>query len=165
MQMIRFPESNVRILKPVAELDYFDSQAIEIPSIIHPLEAWRVMMKKPQPILKAAFKVRDEISSLFGVKKISGFGGEIPDTVVEGDYLDFFLVEHTDESALVLTERDKHLDVMTCISTDGSSVAVTSSVLVHNWFGHAYMVPVGIAHKWIVRGSLEYLEKELAGIV
>ncbi|MBM1815016.1 DUF2867 domain-containing protein [Pseudosulfitobacter pseudonitzschiae] len=79
-----------------------------------------------------------------------------------GDKLDFFLVEYVDAQTLVLTERDRHLDVMTCISTGEHSVAVTSSVRVHNLFGTLYMIPVGIAHKWIVRGMLKHLRQTLA---
>ncbi|MEL7521783.1 MAG: DUF2867 domain-containing protein [Cyanobacteria bacterium J06553_1] len=62
---------------------------------------------------------------------------------------------------MVLTERDRHLDVMTCISINGPTVSITSSVLIHNWFGHAYMIPVGIAHRWIVRRMLRRLRLKM----
>jgi len=62
---------------------------------------------------------------------------------------------------LVLTERDKHLDVMTCIATQGPLVTITSSVKVHNWFGRAYMVPVGLAHRRIVRGLLRRVSRSV----
>lgn len=160
--MICLPNSNIRVLQPVSELNYFDSQSIRLRRKANPLEAWNAIMDHPQPVLKIAFRVRDTISSQFGIKRIGGFSGQPRQTVVVGDRLDFFLVEHTDEDSLVLTERDTHLDVMTCISTDGHSVFVTSSVCVHNWFGHVYMIPVGIAHKWIVRTSLRRLQQKLS---
>ncbi|MDR9486129.1 MULTISPECIES: DUF2867 domain-containing protein [Sediminimonas] len=56
-----------------------------------------------------------------------GYGDGPVQSVKCGDRLDFFLVEHTDENTLFLTERDKHLDVMTCAPTNGAKVSVTSS--------------------------------------
>lgn len=159
--MITLPQTNIRILEPVSGLDYFDSQSINLPRAIRPLEAWNTLMADPQPLLRVAFKIRDAISSCFGVKKIGGFSGSAVENVKVGDYVDFFLVEYVEEGVLVLTERDRHLDVMTCISSDGTTVAITSSVRVHNWFGRAYMVPVGIAHKWIVRGMLKRLRAKM----
>lgn len=96
---------------------------------------------------------------MFGVKRIGGFSGQQTLTVKVGDYLDFFLVEHVDDECLALTERDRHLDVMTCLSIQGDTLSVTSSVCTHNLFGRAYMIPVGIAHPWIVRGMLKRWRK------
>lgn len=151
------PGSTVRILAPLEQLDYFDSQAVTLAEPMTPLEAWNRLMAQPQPLLAAAFKVRDAVSSLFGVKRIGGFSSGPVNSVTAGDYLDFFLVEFVDDNTLVLTERDRHLDVMTCVSRDGCQIAITSSVIVHNWFGHAYMFPVGPAHKLIVRNMLNRL--------
>lgn len=120
-------------------------------------------MEDPQPLLNVAFKMRDAVSARFGVKSIGGFTGVRQDTVLAGDYLDFFLVEYTDDCTLVLTERDRHLDVMTCISTRDKELSITSSVQVHNLFGNAYMVPVGIAHRLIVRNMLKRLRAKLSG--
>ena len=64
-----------------------------------------------------AFRIRDAVSSAFGVKRIGGFSGKPIEFVSVGQHLDFFLVEHADDECLVLTQRDRHLDVMTCIST------------------------------------------------
>lgn len=154
------PDSNIRILQPVPELNYFDTQSVQLGRKPSPLEAWNAAMDHPQPLLKLAFRVRDAISSVFGVKRIGGFSGEQKQAVKVGDHLDFFLVEYAGDDALVLTERDRHLDVMTCISVDGTAVSITSSVRVHNLFGHAYMIPVGIAHRWIVRSSLKRVKQK-----
>lgn len=161
--MILLPDTNIRILEPVSNLSYFDTQSAVLSFEISPLDAWNIMTARAQPLLKAAFRVRDAVSSLFGVKKIGGFSGRKYENVNVGDHLDFFLVEYTDEECLVLTERDRHLDVMTCISTQGTSVTVTSSVRVHNVFGHLYMIPVGIAHRLIVRRMLNRLQKDVFG--
>ncbi|MEP2781639.1 MAG: DUF2867 domain-containing protein [Pseudoruegeria sp.] len=156
--MITLPDSNIRVLEPLSTLNYFDTQSVELQVAMHPLEVWNTQMNRPQPLLKLAFRVRDAVSSVFGVKRIGGFSGHQKSTVKVGDHLDFFLVEYVDENCLVLTERDRHLDVMTCVSTVGPVVTVTSSVRIHNLFGHLYMIPVGIAHRWIVRDMLSRLK-------
>jgi len=76
-----------------------------------------------------------------------------------GDHLDFILVEGVGPDAVMLTERNRHLDVMTCVSVKGARLTIASSVIVHNWFGRIYMVPVGPAHKLIVRGMLTRLRR------
>lgn len=159
--MIVLPKSNIRVLQPPSELYYFDRQDTVLPLETTPLAAWNTMMRDPQPLLKRAFQIRDAISSCFGVKRIGGFSGHAKDAVSVGDKIDFFLVEYVDDTCLVLTERDKHLDVMTCISTEGKTLSVTSSVCVHNWFGRLYMIPVGVAHRWIVRAMFRRLHRQL----
>jgi len=160
--MITAPNTEIRILAAIEELDYFDSQLVNLSRDILPLDAWNLVMEEPQPLIRLAFRIRDGISKLFGVKSIGGFSYARRDSVQVGDYLDFFLVEYSDETALVLTERDRHLDVMTCVSSVGNTVSITSSVKVHNLFGRAYMLPVGIAHKFIVRNMLRRLHRKVA---
>ncbi|MEO0910415.1 MAG: DUF2867 domain-containing protein [Pseudomonadota bacterium] len=160
--MIKIQNSEIRILAPVDRLDYFDSQSVALDKEVSPLQAWNLIMEDPQPLMKLAFRIRDAVSKRFGVKTIGGFSGVTQDTVKVGDYLDFFLVEHSDDRTLVLTERDRHLDVMTCVSAIDNEVSITSSVTVHNLFGRAYMIPVGIAHKFIVRNMLRRLQSKLA---
>lgn len=150
------------LIGPREQLAYLDRRSIELPVAISPLEAWNLMMAQPLPLLKAAFWLRDAISAWFGVKRIGGFTRQHRASVQVGDHLDFFLVEGVTSDALLLTERDKHLDVMTCISTQGNRLIITSSVVVHNGFGRAYMLPVGQAHKWVVQNMLTRLRRSLS---
>jgi hypothetical protein len=143
-------------------LAFFDSQSIALPRPITALEGWNLQMARPLPFMALAFRIRDAISARFGVKRIGGFSGARAMAVVPGDHLDFFLVERADPQVLTLTERDRHLDVMTCITTTGGRLAITSSVVTHNWFGRAYMLPVGPAHRLIVRLMLRRLAQDLA---
>lgn len=153
--------SNIHILGPLEDLDYYDERSTILPAPISPLEAWNLGMSKPQPFLRAAFRIRDAISSRFGVKKIGGFSGEARQSVQVGDELDFFLVELAAPDALVLTVRDRHLDVMTCISISDCTLTITSSVKTHNAFGRAYMMPVGVAHKAIVNNTLRRVKRQV----
>lgn len=81
--------------------------------------------------------------------------------MLEGDYLDFFLVEHSAPDMLVLTERDRHLDVMICLSIVDRVLTITSSVVTHNLFGRIYMLPVGPVHKLIINSDMKRLRRKL----
>ena len=156
--------SPVRTLRKVSELDYHDSRSVQLPAQITALEAWNLMTAEQGMPMRLAFRTRDAISSLFGVKRIGGFSGTRRETVEAGDYLDFFLVEHSAPQMLVLTERDRHLDVMTCVSMADRVLTITSSVVTHNTFGRLYMLPVGPAHKLIVNSYLKRLKRKLQGM-
>lgn len=156
------PGTAIQVLCPPAQLDFFDSQSVTLAQALPPLVAWNMVMAQPLPGMALAFRIRDAISARFGVQRIGGFSGRPADHVAVGDRLDFFLVEHASPEALTLTARDRHLDVMTCISVEGSRLAITSSVLTHNRFGRAYMWPVGPAHRLIVRWMLARLHRQLA---
>lgn len=119
------------------------------------------MTAEPGWLIHLAFRTRDAISTLFGVKRIGGFSGRRVEAVQVGDRLDFFLVEHVTPDMLVLTERDRHLDVMICLTVTERLLTVTASVVTHNAFGRVYMVPVGLAHKLIVSRKLRRLERRV----
>ncbi|MDX8441963.1 DUF2867 domain-containing protein [Mesorhizobium australafricanum] len=144
-------------------LDYYDSQAINVARTITALEAWTIITEQTSPLMRLAFRIRDAISTVFGVRRIEGFSGARWDNVSVGDHLDFFLVENIQPDILVLTARDRHLDVMTCVTTSTDSVSITASVITKNIFGKFYMLPVGLAHRRIVRNSLRKLKQSLDG--
>jgi len=143
-------------------LDYFDAQTVDVSQPITAIEAWAIITEQTGPLMRLAFKVRDAVSAMFGVRRIGGFSGSFRDGVEAGDRLDFFLVERIEPNILVLTARDRHLDVMTCVTTGRASVTITASVVTKNAFGRLYMLPVGPAHRAIVSGSLRKLQKTLA---
>ena len=156
--------ASVHTLRPLPELDYHDSRSVLLPVQITALQAWNLMTAGQGPLMRLAFRTRDGISSLFGVKRIGGFSGTRREAVQAGDYLDFFLVEHSAPEVVVLTERDRHLDVMTCVSMADRVLTITSSVVTHNTFGRLYMLPVGPAHKLIVNSYLKRLKRKLQGM-
>ncbi|MEL7102839.1 MAG: DUF2867 domain-containing protein [Pseudomonadota bacterium] len=68
-------------------------------------------------------------------------------------------MEHVCDTVLTLSERDRHLDVLTCISLLEREISITSSVQTHNLYGKAYMLPVAPAHKVIVKRFLKRLSE------
>jgi hypothetical protein len=150
------------LVAPRATLAYYDQQRITLPRPVTPAEAWTRIMANPLPLLGLAFRIRDAVASRFGVRRIGGFTGRAARAPKVGEKLDFFLVERADPTALTLTERDRHLDVMIAVTTQGHDLAITASVITHNRFGRAYMWPVGPAHRLIVRAMLRRLQRSLA---
>ncbi|WP_369927566.1 DUF2867 domain-containing protein [Leisingera sp. XS_AS12] len=159
--LARATTARIQVLAPKAELDFFDTRSIDLPRPVTPLEAWRLMHARPLPGLRMAFWLRDAISARFGVRRIGPISGATPRQLSPGDKLDFFLVEAISDRILTLTVRDRHLDVMTCLSSHNGGLTVTSSVKTHNLFGRAYMVPVRPAHKLIVTLCLKRLRQAL----
>jgi Protein of unknown function (DUF2867) len=156
------PDTHIQMLAPAAELDFFDQQSVRLPKNLGATDAWINIISRPAPLLKMAFSIRDAVSALFGVKRIGGFTGQYPETVKVGDKLDFFLVEHVSPDVLTLTARDRHLDVMTCISLSHQVLTITSSVKTHNRFGRFYMLPVAPVHRLLVRSDLKRLRRALS---
>ncbi|RUS64975.1 DUF2867 domain-containing protein [Pseudorhodobacter sp. E13] len=153
---------HIPLVAPAEQLDYHNAQSLTLPRAITALEAWNIAMRNPVPGMAAAMWLRDRISGLFGVTPIIGFSGTQRANVQRGDRLDFFLVEDITDQLLVLTARDRHLDVMTTVTTYDQILTITSSVITHNRFGRAYMLPVGLAHKVIVWWILRKLAAELS---
>ncbi|MFD2208022.1 DUF2867 domain-containing protein [Kiloniella antarctica] len=159
--IVTYKKTNIHIVAPVEELDFFDTQFVSLSKEIRTIEAWRMIASNPPRMLKLAFLLRDKVSAFFGVQRINGFSGGCPDQVQVKDQLDFFVVEYISDTVLTLTVRDKHLDVMTCITTDHERLTITSSVKTHNAFGRVYMIPVAPAHRLIVSKDLKRVKQEI----
>ncbi|MFW8634113.1 DUF2867 domain-containing protein [Cribrihabitans pelagius] len=159
--LARAATARIQVLAPAADLDFLDTQSIVLPVPLTPLEAWNLMHARPLPGMKLAFRLRDAVSACFGARRIGGISNKAHANVHPGDKLDFFLVEAISPEVLTLTVRDKHLDVMTCITCSSGVLSVTSSVKTHNLFGRAYMIPVRPAHKLIVALTLKRLRQAL----
>lgn len=157
-----FPKGTM-LIAPMDALDWHHVARQRLKGEWTATEVWNRAMERPLPLIGLAFWIRDQISSLFGVRKIGGFSGrrQVP---VLGEKLDFFRVEAVSDHVLALTERDKHLEVMACITAqplgDQTEVAITGSVRIKSAFGRAYMLPVGPAHRLIVWQMLQRLHAD-----
>jgi Protein of unknown function (DUF2867) len=96
------------------------------------------------------------------VRRVGGFSGRHGDAPGVGDTLDFFRVERAAPDFLTLTGRDRHLDVMTCVTCEGTRLSITASVVTHNRFGRVYMSPVAPAHRLIVAAMLRRLARQMS---
>ncbi|HEY8357882.1 MAG TPA: DUF2867 domain-containing protein [Ramlibacter sp.] len=142
------------VVAPRDDLDFFHSQTVSLPKPISALEGWELLVRQPLPGLSAALRIRDAVSSLFGVKPLASKSAHRPGPAKVGDRLGFFLIERIEPEILTLSARDRHLDTLTCITVFDQQLTITSSVKVHYWFGHLYMVPVAPAHRIIVSAML-----------
>ncbi|OTA17631.1 hypothetical protein Xvie_01024 [Xenorhabdus vietnamensis] len=144
------------------KLDYYSQQKAFIDNKVTALNIYNEMTKEIPLWLRMSFNIRDKISSLAGVKKIHGFSGEnLKETLQDGDYVDFFKVVHISDDEMCLLSKDIHLAVLISLNVctngnhgTGCIVAVTASVITHNFFGKMYMIPVSLTHASIVREML-----------
>lgn len=147
-----FPQGTL-LIAPAERLDWVHVGRRLVPLTLTAPEVWTRVMSRPLPGMGLAFWLRDAISSWFGVRRIGGFSRR-PQVPVLGGRLDFFTVEAVSDRVLALTERDRHLEVMACITATpapgGTDVAITGSVRLRSAFGRVYMIPVGPAHRLIV---------------
>lgn len=146
---------------PRTALTFHHARTITLRAPMTALDAWNRIMAQPLPGLALAFRIRDAISARFGGKRIGGFTGRHATPPQVGDTLDFFVVERIAPDILTLSERDTHLDVMTCITITDRRLTITSSVKVHNLFGRLYMIPVAPAHRLIVWAMLRRLSRSV----
>lgn len=151
------------LVAPREDLDFYDARSIDLPKPITALEAWNLAMRHQLPGVSLAFRIRDAISAYFGVRRIGGFSGRLDQEPRQGDRLDFFLVERIEPEILTLSERDRHLDVVTCITTHAQRLTITSSVKAHNGFGRLYMIPVAPAHRLIVSVMMRRILRDIQG--
>lgn len=144
---------------PRAALHFYHSSSTELREPMTALDAWNRIMERPLPGIALAFWIRDAISAQFGVKRIGGFTRRRVSQAQVGEKLDFFLIERIAPDMLTLSERDRHLDVVTCVTTTNQRLTITSSVKLHNLFGRIYMIPVAPAHRLIVWAMLRRLSQ------
>ena len=160
-----FPAA-ARLLAPAPDCRFCHLARVTVAGHLDALEAWNAVMARRLPGFALAVRIRDAISARFGVERIGGFSGAQHRAIAAGEKLDFFLVEEARPERLLLTARDRHLDVMTCVTATpcdgGTEVAITSSVITHNLFGRLYMLPVGPAHRLIVAAMLHRLRRQRA---
>lgn len=161
-----FPPA-ARLLAPAPVCRFCHVARVVVPARLDALGAWNAVMARPLPGMGLAMALRDRVSGWFGVARIHGFSGQRREQVRAGERLDFFLVEEARPERLLLSARDRHLDVLTCVTAQpvagGTEVAITSSVVTHNRFGRVYMWPVGPAHRLIVWLMLRRLAADLHG--
>jgi hypothetical protein len=154
------PPRIAQLVAPRERLAFLDCQSVDLAGPVSALQAWRRLRAQRAPGLGPAIWLRDAISAWFGVARIGGFHGELAGEVRAGDRLDFFLVEFISDAVLTLTARDRHLDVMTCVTMEGRRLTITASVVTHNRFGRVYMLPVAPAHRLIVWYGLRRLRAD-----
>lgn len=147
------------------KLNFRADHQLALPRAMTAMEAWRIFMAVPLPGMGLALRLRDAISGLFGVRPLvergTAPGDDAPARAME--QIGFFEILRNDPDCLTMVQRDRHLDVMICATTEAQTLRLTASVKVHNWFGHIYMIPVAPAHRLIVRRMLRRMARVLKG--
>lgn len=106
-----------------------------------------------------AMAVRNWVVSWFGLKTpgvLSAVGSKPTAAYRVGDRIGIFEIFAMSDDEVLLGIDDSHLDVRVSVlkSVDGQRYVVATSVKRHNWLGRLYMLPVGIAHPFVVRATM-----------
>lgn len=135
--------------------DYYSQQRADLPPNRTIPEIYRSSTTTSAWWLTASFWLRDTLGRPFGLKPITGFGG---DTILtEGEHAHFFTVLEVSDHRLLVAAEDHHLRVEVDLArpTPGEPlVTLTTQVWNKNWVGRLYMLPVGLVHPAICRALL-----------
>jgi hypothetical protein len=104
------------------------------------------------------------ISTRFGTRTIGGYSGRAPDFGVRWRKAGFLPVAPIDADMLILTERDRHVNVMICVSKQDLRLTITGAVVTPNALGRFFMLPVAPIHRLIVRHDLRSARPRLQDI-
>lgn len=105
--------------------------------------------------------IRNNLVRQLGLKDVGAMRGAIvkpPEAYQVGDRLGIFSIVGLTGDELLLGIDDSHLNVrvsvLKSVRHSGSNWIVSTVVHVHNWLGHAYMVPVSRIHPLVVKAMM-----------
>ena len=115
--------------------------------------------------VRAAMRVRDAIVSWLGLKTAKGLGAIDVGALAPGARVGVFRIFELGEDVAILGEDDRHLDFRLAIERRGPpaarSIAMVTTVQLHNALGRAYFAPVKRAHRLVVPAMLTALARAL----
>lgn len=155
-------KKNMPLIAPLKDLNYLHQDCELVSKEMDITEAYNVMTRNVPFWLSFAFKIRDFFSKWLGdVQPIGGFDRTIK-TLKVGQKADFFDVIKVSKDELVLQSTDKHLSVLVVLQLTEhddiyNELHICASVITYNFFGKVYMLPVSMAHGFIVRTMLNRL--------
>lgn len=108
-----------RLVRDRESLDYLHQESALAKRELNAYQAYCRMTENSSWLMRSAVWLRDALCKPFGVEQIGGFRNKSADAPPKvGEKLDFFLVEDISDRRLVLTVRDRHLDVMLSLTAD-----------------------------------------------
>jgi hypothetical protein len=149
----------------LAESYYYDSYAISVSNTpLTALGCFLASVANTPAWVNLLMALRNKIVRLVGLKDLGSLGGfdsSKPESAyAPGDRVGIFTLISNTSNEVLLSDSDKHLDVVLSVymhpSGTGSnqSVSVTTVVHTHNMLGRLYMLPVTPLHKLIVPSVL-----------
>ena len=155
VRTIAFPPES-RLAARLREASYVDAYEADLadPSLT-PLQIARAAFRGTPEWVEALLALRDRMVGPLGLKQVGRLGARVEAAGAPGEALSIFRIESVDEAELVLGVDDSHLDVrisfLKRVGNGPATYVIGSWVKTHNTLGRLYMLPVGRAHKAIVR--------------
>ena len=150
-------------LKPAAAAASFhDAYAAPLMSgSLTPTEIFLQAINATPPWVDCLMSVRNVIVRQFGLKDVGtmrGIADKPAKAYRSGDRIGIFTILSQTENELVLGINDRHLDVRVSVLKPRSdpplNYIVSTIVMVNNWLGHIYMMPVGRIHPLVVKALM-----------
>lgn len=118
------------------------------------------MMKATPKWIDDLMGLRNRLVAVAGIKdlgKLSDIKTTNFDEVCIGERIGIFVLEKKHNDKILLSDKDKHLDVYIAlkINRELHHITVTTEVKLHNWLGRLYLLLVIPAHKIIVPAALK----------
>ena len=148
------------MLQPMlAGADFYDSFAAPLRDpTLSPVEIYLRASRATPAWVKGLMDVRNGVVRHLGLKtpgRLSDVGGKLASDYAVGDRIGIFSILALSDAELLMGIDDSHLDVRISVIKPGDGSYVLSSVvIIHNWIGRLYMVPVGQIHPWVVRALM-----------
>lgn len=149
-------------------VDCFSASSNQIDPPIEELYA-RLMSKTPK-WFDLLMSLRDKIVTVLGLKSTQDMAGSgslfaqsgksfgINNTTKPSKLMDFFTVTALSESEIILSIKDKHLDMQTSLlrsdidpKTQQCKIIFSDVIMTHNFFGRIYLFFIMPIHKIIIK--------------
>lgn len=156
--------SDCAVFSTLHNADFYDAWKVSAASTpASALDAFLLVMQATPAWVDTLMALRNRIVSYLGLKDL----GVLSQAALNprrdyqpGERLGIFTVVENRREELLLTDQDKHLDVVISVyqsPSQANEFTVSTVVHTHNWLGKLYMLPVAPMHKLIVRKMLAKL--------
>jgi hypothetical protein len=155
VRTIAFPPES-RLVPRLAEASYHDAYEADLSdAALTALQIARAAFRSTPEWVEALVALRDRMVAPLGLKTVGRLGERLEAGEAPGEPFSIFHIESVDDDELVLAIDDAHLDVRLSFlkrrAGQGATYVIATVVETHNRLGRLYMLPVGRAHKAIVR--------------
>lgn len=151
--------------KELIHADFLDAYRVPLrDKTLSPLQLYLAMVEKTPTWINFLLSIRNVTVKLFGLKDVGNLGDIDKSSIEEpfvGAKLDIFYIEYMDDTELVLSLNDTHLNIKLSLlkysKMEVNYLTLSSWVKFNNFLGRLYMGVITPFHKIIVKRMLNSL--------
>ncbi|MEO8400570.1 MAG: DUF2867 domain-containing protein [Gammaproteobacteria bacterium] len=155
-----FPDRSL-IANEIISADFHDSfRLLSLEGNLDPLDIYLIMVNNTPSWINRLLSLRNKLVHLLGLNDVGNLGAINGLDFVDrenliGEKLDIFIIESFSKNEMILTQKDKHLDIKISILKHENSLKtdliVSTVVNFHNKLGKIYMTLIAPFHKVVVK--------------